>query len=310
MARPFLVRALVEELPLKIVSLVIALTLFVIVRTDREASTGIYVKVIYALPTDRVLVSDPISEVRVGVRGSWTRLARLEDRGVEPIRVDLKDARDGLLHFDDAMIKLPAGLRVASISPAEVQLKFEPRAVREVAVEPVLEGQPADGFQLGTVVATPRVVRIEGPRSVVKGLSRIRTRPVKVTGAKEVVEADVELEAEPAHSRYLDVAQVAVRVDIQPSIVERSFASVPVRITGLSKLAGATEPVSAKVILRGPAPRVMGLTDGQIELVIDAQLADLRPPARYVRRLTVSGLPPGVGAEVQPDTVELVTRRR
>jgi len=158
MARPFLVRALVEELPLKIVSLVIALTLFVVVRTDREASTGVYVKVIYTLPTDRVLVSEPVSEVRVGVRGSWTRLARLEDRGIEPIRIDLKDARDGLLRFDDAMVKIPAGLRVASISPAEVQLKFEPRAVREVAIEPVLEGQPADGFQLGTVVATPRTV--------------------------------------------------------------------------------------------------------------------------------------------------------
>jgi len=145
---------------------------------------------------------------------------------------------------------------------------------------------------------------------VVKGLSRIRTRPVKVTGAKEAVEADVELEAEPAHSRYLDVAQVAVRAEIQPAIVERTFASVPIRVTGLSKLAGDAEPSVAKVILRGPAQRVMALTNAQVELVIDALLADTRPPARYVRRLTVSGLPVGVGAEVQPDSVELVTHRR
>ena len=253
MARRFVVRALVDELPLKIVSLVIAVTLFVVVRTDREASTGVYVKVIYTLPSDRVLVSDPISEVRVGVRGSWTRLARLEDRGIEPIRVDLKDVRDGALRFEDAMIKLPAGLRVASISPAEVQLKFEARAMREVAVEPVLEGQPADGFQLGVVSATPRTVRIEGPRSVIKGLSRIRTRPVGVKGARETVEADVELEAEPPHSRYLDVAQVAVRADIQPSIVERTFAVVPV----MASTASADSPAGMPLVtapLRNATP--------------------------------------------------------
>src|SRR4051794_10547678 len=103
--RPALLRALVDELPLKIVSMVIAVTLFVIVRSDKDAATGAYVKVIYTLPTDRVLVSDPVGEVRVGVRGSWTRLQRFDERALDPIRVDLKDAHDGVFHFDESMVK-------------------------------------------------------------------------------------------------------------------------------------------------------------------------------------------------------------
>src|SRR5262249_48299383 len=122
--RPALLRALTDELPLKIVSLVIAVTLFVIVRSDKDAATASYVKVIYTLPQDKVRVSGPPGEVRVGVRGPWTRLQRFDERGVEPIRVDLKDAVDGTLRFDEGMVKLPVGLRVASITPSEVKLEF------------------------------------------------------------------------------------------------------------------------------------------------------------------------------------------
>ena len=52
-----------------LLELLIAVTLFVLVRSDKDATSAAYVKVIYALPKDRVLVSDPVTEVRVTVRG-------------------------------------------------------------------------------------------------------------------------------------------------------------------------------------------------------------------------------------------------
>jgi YbbR domain-containing protein len=308
--RPALVRAFTDDLPLKIVSMIIAITLFVIVRSDKDAATGAYVKVIYTLPTDRVLVSDPVGEVRVGVRGSWTRLQRFDERAVDPIRVDLKDSRDGVLRFDESMVKLPVGLRVASITPPEVRLEFEPREVRELPIQPILEGQPAEGFRVTKVTSQPSTVHVEGARSVVEAMSRVSTRALQVAGAHAPVLGEVLLENAPRHAHFLDAQQVVVHAEIQPAIVERTFDSLAIKVQGLTKMEGQLEPSTARLILRGPSDLVLGVHLDQLSLAVDAQLVDTRPPGKFIRNVSVNGLPAGVAAEVQPDTVMLATHHK
>ena len=63
-------------------------------------------------------------------------------------------------------------------------------------------------------------------------------------------------------------------------------------------------------MIRGPSPLVADVSDKTVSLKIDAALIDTRPPAKYIRTLTVSGLPAGVAAEVQPDTIMLTTHRK
>jgi len=309
MARPLLVRAFIDELPLKVVSLVIAVTLFVIVRSDKDAATGAYVKVIYTLPRDRVLVSEPVGEVRVGVRGPWTRLQRFDERALEPIRVDLTDRPSGMLRFDEGMVKLPAGLRVAAIVPSEVSLEFEPKIVRELPVQPLAEGQPADGFHVVRVSSLPEKVRVEGALRAVEKLKSVPTRPLRIDGARSAVRGEVRLEAE-ARLVQLEVQTVQVTADIEPAIVERTLDSVPVKILGLSKLEGQVDPPSARVILHGPSQLVSAVTLDTLSLAVEAQLVDTRPPSKYVRQLSVNGLPAGVSAELQPDSVQLSTHRK
>jgi hypothetical protein len=282
----------------------------VIVRSDKDAATGAYVKVIYTLPADRVLVSDPVGEVRVGVRGPWTRLQRFDERAVDPIRVDLKDAQEGTFHFDEGMVKLPVGLRVASITPPDVKLQFEPRVVRELPVQPFLDGQPADGFRVTKVTSQPATVRVDGARSVVEGLTRVSTTPLKIGGARLPVLGEVQLEPPPRYTRYLDPTNVVVQVEVQPALAERTFDALPIRILGLSRMAGDVDPPSARLILRGPSNLVLGLKPDQLSLSVDGALVDTRPPARFIRSVNVNGLPAGVAAELSPDTVMLSTRRK
>jgi hypothetical protein len=45
-------------------------------------------------------------------------------------------------------------------------------------------------------------------------------------------------------------------------------------------------------------------------LLVDGAAEDTRPLAAYHTRIVVVGLPPNVGAEVRPESVTLVTRRR
>jgi YbbR domain-containing protein len=308
--RPFLARALLDELPLKLVSLVIAVTLFVIVRSDKDAASGAYVKVLYTLPDDRVLVSEPVAEVRIGVRGPWTRLSRLDERDLEPIRVDLRHIYDRELRFDDSMIKLPVGLRVASISPSEEKLEFESRVQKRVSLQPLLEGEPAAGFHVAKVTAEPGEVTVDGAKSVVEALQRVQVRPLPITGAKSPVRGERTLEAPPPHVHFLDATTVVVVADVQPAIVERTFDTLPIKVLGMNRLDAAVDPPVARLILRGPSNLVETIGEGQVGLQIDGQLIDLRPASRYLRSVGVAGLPAGVAAEVQPDSVAVTTRRR
>jgi YbbR domain-containing protein len=309
MARPLFVRIFVEELPLKILSMVLAVTLFVLVRNDKDATSGAYVKVIYTLPEDRVLVSDPVPEVKVSVRGPWTKLQHL-DRSLEPLHIDLTRVHTPEVRIDEDMIKVPPGVRVSSIVPSEVHVEFEPRVVREVPVQPILEGQPAEGYRVAKVTAEPGRVRVDGAKSAVEGIERVPTRPLRITDARGPIKGDVALEAPPLHTRFLESTTVSVRADVQAAMVERTFDGLPIKVVGLTHLDATVEPATARLVIRGPSPLIGDVSDKTIGLKLDASLIDTRPPAKYIRTLTVSGLPAGVAAEVQPDTIMLTTRRK
>jgi YbbR domain-containing protein len=306
----FLWRSISEDLPLKLVSLALAMTLFVLVRTDKDAVTGAFVKVVYTIPEDRVLVSDPPTEVRVGIRGPWSRVNHFDERDVEPIQIDLANHVDPTVHFDEDMVRLPIGLRVASITPSEVKLKYEPKEVREVIVQPLLEGEPAEGFRVTKVTARPGKVRIEGAKSAIESVRRVNTRPLRVADATGLVREAVPLEPAPHHTHYLDGASVVAEAEIRPAIVERVLDGVTVNVTAGTRLEAAVEPTAVQVILRGPSDLVRQVPPDAIGLGIDARLEDARPPALYKKRVLVTGLPTGVAAEVRPDTVMLSTRRR
>jgi YbbR domain-containing protein len=305
----FFLRAFTEDLPLKVVSLVIALSLFAIVRSDKDAAASARVPVVYTLPRDRVLVNEPVAELRVSVRGPWTRLSRFDDRAVEPVRIDLTGRATGTLRFDESMVKLPPGLRVASISPSEMRIDFETRVERDLPVQPILEGQPAPGFHVAGMVTTPQTIHVEGPRRAVEGMGHVATRPLSVDGARAPLHGAVALAPPPALVK-MDAVTVEVVVDVKPAIVERVLADLPIKIIGLQRLAADIEPSSARVILRGPRALVDGVTPDTVTLAIEASLVDAHAPAKFLRSVAVNGLPAGVAAEVQPDTVMLSTHRK
>jgi YbbR domain-containing protein len=226
------------------------------------------------------------------------------------LHIDLTRVHTPDVRVDEDMIKVPPGVRVSSIVPSEVHVEFEPRVVREVPVQPILEGQPAEGFRVIKVTAQPQKVRVDGAKSAVEAIERVPTRPLRVTDARGPVKGDVALEAPPLHTRFLESTTVGVQADVAAAIVERTFDALPIKIMGLVRMDGSVEPPTARLVLRGPSVLVNEVTDATVSVRVEASLIDTRPPAKYIRALTVSGLPAGVAAEVQPDTIMLTTKRK
>src|SRR5687768_3913484 len=83
----FLRRAFLENAALKLVALLLSLTLFIVVRGDRDTTISFDLPVAYTENSNRVLVSRPVDAVRVTVKGPWTRMRHFDERAVEALRV-------------------------------------------------------------------------------------------------------------------------------------------------------------------------------------------------------------------------------
>jgi hypothetical protein len=102
--------ALFDNVGLKFLSMVLAITVFLLVNTDRDREITARVGVSYTLPDDKVLVSERLDEVRVTIKGPWQRLRRFDERSVDRINLDLRRAQSGEITVTPDMISLPSGL--------------------------------------------------------------------------------------------------------------------------------------------------------------------------------------------------------
>ena len=119
-ARAYLRGALFDNLGLKFVSLVLALTVFILVNTGQEREIVARVGVSYTLPDDKVLVSERVDAVRITVRGPKRLLSQLElDHGAVYIDAQGEDVGE---HAVKPTAELPPGVTLMASEPATVQL--------------------------------------------------------------------------------------------------------------------------------------------------------------------------------------------
>src|SRR5215212_4615357 len=112
--KDFLKKALTENAALKAVALILAVTLFILVRGDKDTERFVRVAIAYQKPEGKQLVSSLPASVEVRVRGPWTRIKRLDPAAFDTILVDLSKQPEGDFVFDDSLLTLPPGVRVAS----------------------------------------------------------------------------------------------------------------------------------------------------------------------------------------------------
>ena len=300
--REFIYKIFVEDLFLKSISLVVALTLVFVVRTELEANTTLFVKVTYTEPRDRLMVSQPrVDQVKVVVRGPWGRINRAGETPLEPIHLDLSALREGDLRFTPEMVKVPPGLRIESYVPPSVYLHYEPEVTALIPVQLTMEGEPPEGYRFRQATATPRSVRVRGAQNVVENMHNVLSKPLKVSEIRDTVTVPVELAALPKFASFVDDPPPKIDAAVVVELVEKTFANVPIRTSG-SPQNVKLHPETATIVLRGQG--LDKLADVP-ELMLDTSAEERKPPGtKYVKRPQVVKLPPGIAYELRPVDVE------
>jgi YbbR domain-containing protein len=295
--------ALFDNVGLKFLSLVLAVTVFLLINTDKDREITVRIGVRYDYPADKVLVSEQLDEVRVTLKGPWRRLRRFDERELNRITLDLRNAPSGEVAITADMIpNLPPGLFVTSITPRTVRVMFDKRVDKLVEVTPGVTGRPQHGYVVAELKTIPPTIRVRGGERLLAALTAIRTTDVSLDSRTESFEQLAELAA-PEGVTFDPTQRIAVNVRIEEELVTRKVPDLVVVPRGdavdLSKW--SITPTHVEVTLTGA------------RLAVEKAKDTMRPMVKLVAgdarsreaEVTIDGLPPGVGVRISPERVKV-----
>src|SRR5690349_18132869 len=178
----------IEDWSLKLLSLAIAVVLWLLVTGQNQPVTAhVNVQLNFIRPPALEISNDPPRTVDVMLTGSRSKLDDLTSLDLVAT-VDITDQRAGervLRLADRAQIALPQGIKVDGYQPSAIPIRLEEIVERQVPVEPKLEGQPANGFEVYAVSPNKGSVSIRGPENHVNALQKVLTESIWLAGHKE-----------------------------------------------------------------------------------------------------------------------------
>jgi hypothetical protein len=255
-------RWMVDNLPLKVASLVLATLLWFVIAGEKTSELGLEVPVeLRNFPPGLELLEEPPRSVEVRLRASPGLLQGLGGREVHAT-IDLTGVGEGerILHLSPDSIQVPFGVDVVRIAPARITLHFERTRESVVPVRPTLEGEPAEGFEVAEVLSQPATIRLAGPASRVAEVESAYTEPLSVRGATRPVTAEVAAGLEDPLLRIVGGRRVRVTARIREVRSEREL-ELEVSVVGDPARA---RPARVRVRLRGPASAMAEITPEHI----------------------------------------------
>jgi len=217
------VRALLRDLPLKLLALALAVGLWLIVAREPVVERHLEVPLgIQNVPAGFELVEVP-DAVAVRVRGASSNVSGLGPGDVMAI-LDLTGEHPGPRRFFDMLsagrLQVPFGVEVTRVVPPTVAIALERTgSPRAVPIVPAIEGEPADGFVVATISTVPPRVEVVGPERRLARLAEALTEPISVAGASQRVRATVAVAIEDPLLRLVGSRSAEVTVDIRPGPV-------------------------------------------------------------------------------------------
>ncbi|HXC71166.1 MAG TPA: CdaR family protein [Pyrinomonadaceae bacterium] len=269
-------RIFLEDWSLKLLSLAIAIVLWLLVTGQNEPVTAhVSVQLNFIRPQSLEISNDPPRAVDVMLTGSRNKLDDLTSLDLVAT-VDISDQRAGervLRLADKAQIALPQGIKVDGFQPSAIPIRLEPILERQVPIEPKFEGKPADGFEVYAAQPSKGSVMVRGPESRVNALQKVVTETIWLAGHKETFTAkNLALDVPDPK---IDVLEPVVNVDVEigEQRTEKNISGVNVS----TATGGKVQPETTSVTLLGATSLLDSLKPEDIKIVLDAVGQNLEP---------------------------------
>jgi hypothetical protein len=206
---------LLHNVGLKLLSLALAVLLWMVVLGEQKVEVTVHVPLQLDLPQGFFLANDPVDTLEVHLRGPKTLATSLAPREVILGELPVKWVEgENLIPIRPDVVRVPRGIQVVGVTPQRVRVVLEPAIEREVEISPRTEGAPPVGYVVRRLVSVPTHIRMIGPISELRRITRVHTLPINLTGQTTSFSARVLLEPVGRQVQVRDSAVVTVEVEI------------------------------------------------------------------------------------------------
>ena len=131
-------------------------------------------------------------------------------------KVDLKDFKQGTYSVDVVAKSLIDDVQLITIEPKSILITLEPTISKEVDVKVQTSGEPKSGYAVVSVTASPKQVKVTGPKSIVDNLDNVMARvEIKQSDTSQTALAPISiLESEKQNASYIKFDPGEVKVVI------------------------------------------------------------------------------------------------
>jgi len=303
MRSPAVLSWLRSEPSLKVASLVLAVFLWALVRSEEKPVQAFTVPLeIDGVARDLALAGDVPDNVSVRVRAPDTTLKNLSPgRFHARLRLDTERAGEVTLLLGPDNIRAPLGVEVLHVEPAQVSLRLDRRVTREIPIVPRIKGRPAQGYESDGYTLTPDKVQVEGPEGAVGKVREAVTQEVDISGRRESFETMVGVAPDRGGARLAGASNALLRVNIREQRVTRRFdgiALTPNLSPGVDYRVRFA-PTTISVVLEGTRGSLDALRPGNLKALLDLEGMGPREAAYDVKpRVTIVPGDAGAGVAV------------
>jgi YbbR domain-containing protein len=212
-----MIRRLLENWPLKLFSLLVAVSVWFFVVTTAKDRAVVTAPVDYLGLEDDLVISGPRPHtIEVEIDAFRWVMRRATPETVRA-RVDLRGVREGdnVVYVSPTEIETPPGVTIVRLTPSRVHVAVVAATRRTVRVAADVRGEPAQGHRVHRVTLQPPAVQIKGPRSTIERRDVVPTTPVDVSGGRTTLTRTVAL-ALPDSVEATGDPTVQVTVEIRP----------------------------------------------------------------------------------------------
>lgn len=271
-----MVNWLVKNWPAKLVSLILAVGLWYYAVGEEGVEVTRTIPIEIKIEQENMSIVGKTTRVVVAtLQAPRALLANLASGDLRAEHIIKKVENPGEYSFrvDPSEFQLPSEkIRVVRVEPEVIVVKIDEMIVQKRGIEPVFRGDPAFGYRLDLkkVQLDPLSVLVEGPKSQLEKVGKIKTQPIDVVGRLRSFRKTMRLAEEPG-LKLLSESIVDVYVPIEEAVNEKTFKDVPIKI--LSRAGNsqqvAVSPAELDIVLRGAAKNLEEVKNEDILVYVE-----------------------------------------
>ncbi|MCP4297322.1 MAG: YbbR-like domain-containing protein, partial [Proteobacteria bacterium] len=243
------------------------------IQKDDLTEVQFFVPISYVnLPRDFEITSPPISSISLTVEFSQNEIKNIHP-SLFQVALDLEKADAGITSYriTHNNIKSPSAVKILKVSPETIDLTFERTVERELPINPVFVGEPAQGYVLKKVTMIPSVVQVRGPDSIMTKIDQLETKAINIEGMENNIDMLVhvlfpdKIDATPPTPDFY-----TARIQIGSQPVSIRYLDVPLGLVNQTYVT-KINPKVFNVLLRGPRSLLNNFTKEDIQAFINLE---------------------------------------